>query len=144
MPPLRLSAPKVAEQPQRHEPEYGPEEMNFLNHLRVMALSCRVKSRSNLFHACALISADPQSTREAHAEALIRCLSEAMDRRPVMLRTGSSEVSFDEAWLIRLAKSLAGNDTDSAAFLLGSRIKPAERRHIRFLVGRISDCFALV
>lgn len=144
MMPLRLPQVPDAELPRPNHADHGPEEMNFLNHLRVMALSCRVKRKSDLFHACALISTDPQSSREAHAEALMRCLSQAMNRRPVMLRTGSTEVSFDEAWLIRLAKSLARKDTDSAAFLLGSRIDPAHRRNIRFLVGRISDCFALV
>ena len=141
--PLRLPQTPEADLPRPDHADHGPEEMNFLNHLRMMALACRVKRRSDLFQACALIATDPQTSREAHAEALIRCLSEAMNRRPVMLRTGSTEVSFDEAWLIRLAKSLARGDTDSAAFLLGSRIEPAHRRNIRFLVSRISDCFSL-
>lgn len=144
MMPLRLPVSPDAELTQAEPAPFGPEEMNFLNHLRMVALSCRVKRRSDIFQACALISTDPQSTREAHVEALMRCLSEAMNRRPVMLRTGSAEVSFDEAWLIQLAKSLARGDTDSTAFLVGSRVVPAHRRNIRFLVGRISDCFSLV
>ena len=67
-----------------------------------------------------------------------------MTRRPVLLRTGSEEVSFDEAWLIQLAKALARADDDSADFLLRSRVAQPHRRNIRFLVSRISDCFALV
>ncbi|WP_136637141.1 hypothetical protein [Pseudooceanicola onchidii] len=144
MMPLRLPHSPDADLPQVEAAPFGAEDMNFLNHLRMVALSCRVKPRSNIFEACALIATDPQSTRDAHVEALMRSLSEAMNRRPTLLRTGSTEVSFDEAWLIRLAKSLAHGDSDSAAFLLASRVVPAHRRNIRFLVGRISDCFALV
>ena len=144
MMPLRL--PISAEVGTQHSAPapYSAVEMNFLNHLRMVALSCRAKPRSDIFHACALISADPKSTRDAHVEALLRCLGEAMDHRPTMLRTGSSEVSFDEAWLLRLAKSIGQGDDDSAAFLLASRVLPAHRRHIRFLIARISDCFALI
>lgn len=144
MMPLRLPITPETDQTEAAPAAYGADEMSFINHLRMVALSCRVKPRSDLFQACALISTDPQSGREVHAEALMRCLSEAMNRRPTLLRTGSYEVSFDEAWLIRLAKSIARNDSDSTAFLLGSRIDPAHRRNIRFLVGRISDCFSLV
>jgi len=143
MMPLRLPVFQDAD-PQPKLPGHGAEDMIFLNHLRMVALSCRVKPRTDLFHACALIYTDPQSSREAHAEALIRGLSEAMTRRPRLLRTGSEEVSFDEAWLIQFAKSLAIGDDNSAEFLLRSRIAPAHRRNIRFLVSRIAECFSLV
>lgn len=138
-----LRLPHMAETPPAPTP-FGSGDLSCLNHLRRIALACRVKPRADLFQACALISTDPQSSRDAHAEALMRCLPEALARRPLMLRAGSPEVSFDEAWLIRLARSIACHDTDSTAFLLASRIAPAHRRHIRFLVGHISEYFSPV
>lgn len=119
--------------------EQGKSDL--LNHLRFVALGCRAKARADLFHACALLSMDRSSSIRAHAEALMRCLDSALDRRAVMFRPGTMEHSFDEAWLLQLAAALRRDDEDSTRFLLHSRVAREHQRHVQFLVSRISEQF---
>lgn len=116
----------------------------FLNHLRFVALGCRAKAKTDLFEACALLSVNRTQSFKAHAEALMLCLNETLGKRAVWYRPGTAQRSFDEAWLLQLAAALAGGDEGSATFLLHSRIDRQHHRHIRFLLGRISEQFALI
>ena len=128
-------------------PESAPREdgqHGFLNHLRFVALGCRARARTDLFKACALLSTDKSQSIRAHAEALVCCLGEALDRRAVLFRPGTAELSFDEAWLVQLAAALHRGDEPSTRFLLQSRVAPQHRRHIRFLIARISEQFSLI
>lgn len=110
-----------------------------LNQLRRAARDCRAAARADLFEACALLSADRGVAQRAHADALMKCLPQALGRRPKMLRPGVAEVSFDEAWIVRMATSAAQGDGDSFAFLLRSRVPPWARRNIAFLVASLSE-----
>ncbi|QBF30467.1 hypothetical protein CFI11_04465 [Thalassococcus sp. S3] len=112
-----------------------------LNHLRLTALGCRCAARADLFEACALLSSDKGQARDAYAEALIRCLGQALDNPPLFFRPGVSEVSFDEAWLMRLVAAFQGDDTASAAFLICSRVPKVHRRNLAFLAHSVSDQF---
>lgn len=60
-----------------------------------------------------------------------------------MLRPGEEEVSFDEAWILRLARSIRRGETDNCEFLLRARVAPWARRNIGFLVKPLSDQFSL-
>ena len=129
----------------RSQPETSPIEGNalaFLNQLRFAALKCRSRPRGNLFEACALLAVERTQSFEAHAEALMQCLNDALGTRAVLYRPGIEETSFDEAWLLSLASALAEKDHDSAQFLLRSRVTKEHQRHVRFLVGRISEYLA--
>ncbi|MEL6808343.1 MAG: hypothetical protein AAFO97_11225 [Pseudomonadota bacterium] len=74
----------------------------------------------------------------------MRCLAEALAKQPRLLAPGTIEMSFDENWLVQLAEAIAQEDDGSIAFLLNSRVLPEHRRLVRFLVGRISECFSLL
>lgn len=120
------------------------EAFAFLNHLRFVSMSCRSKPRADLFKACALLHATRCASREAHAEALMRCLNEALGKSARLFAPGTIEMSFDETWLVQLGQAIARQDEASVAFLLKSRVLPEHRRLIRFLVGRISEFFSLI
>jgi len=143
MVPLRAVSTSTAPVDLKRAP-LKPNLRPFLNHLRLVALECRSKARSDLFEACALLSISKDDARKAHAEALMRCLDQALGKRPVLFRPGVDEISFDEAWLIQLATALNAQDHDSASFLLNSRIARHNRRQIRFLVGQVSERFSQV
>lgn len=131
-----------------HEPEHAPalspEEANFLNTLRFVGRECRAKAREDMFRACAVLSCDKSVSAMACAETLMRCLSQALGKLPVLHRPGEAEVSFDEAWLLQLAKAVAGDDRSSTDFLLRSRVHPHARRHCGFLMRSIADHFSLI
>lgn len=109
-----------------------------LNALRVVALSCRVAARDDLFQACAMLSQTKAVARDAHARALVKCLREALGKAPIFYRPGEKHMSFDEAWLLRLIAATEANDGDSVTFLIASRIPPIHRRHIAFLARGIA------
>ena len=117
--------------------------MAFLNHLRFVAMKCRVKPRTALFEACALLTAQKSAEQAAYAEALMRCINEALGKPARLLSPGVSELTFDERWLIQLARASARGDEDSLRFLLSSRVAFENRRLVRFLIGRIAGDFAL-
>ena len=113
-----------------------------LNALRVVALQCRVAARTDLFEACALISNKEHAGQDAFAQALFKCLSEAINGKPVFHRPGTVEMSFDEAWLIRALMASKQGDRDTVSFLIRSRVSKMHQRHIAFLIKGMSDQFA--
>lgn len=139
MVPLRLEtgAEFVPERP------LSDEAFAYLNHLRFISMGCRAKRRTDLFEACALLHADRMASREAHAEALMRCLNEALNKQALLHAPGTVETSFDERWLVELGRSIGREDEPSIQFLLHSRVPQEHRRLVRFLIGQISECFSL-
>ena len=143
MVPLRLD---LATEPQRslRVPPVSEDSLAFLNQLRFISMSCRSKRRADLFEACALLHVTRSASQEAHAEALMRCLAQALGKQPRLHAPGTAEMTFDETWLLRLGQAITVQDEGSVSFLLKSRVLPEHRRLIRFLVGRISEYFSLI
>lgn len=139
MVPLRKDAPTTPPPPL----EVSAEALQFLNHLRFTALQCRAKRRADLFEACALLHASRSASQQAHAEALMRCLSQALGKPALLFAPGTSELSFDESWLLQLGLASAHGDHASLNFLLKSRVAHEHRRLVLFLITRISECFSL-
>lgn len=143
MPALKLATPDtVVATPPRTD--LSEAERALLNHLRLLAMRCRASRRTDLFEACAVLSSDKRVSRAVHAEILMRTLSQALDRAPLLYSPGVSEVSFDEAWILRVARSYAAGDDDSAQFLIRSRVVPHARRNVGFLIAAVSDEFCLI
>ncbi|MCC1493097.1 hypothetical protein [Cognatishimia sp. F0-27] len=124
-------------------PEVTAGAVAFLDHLRAVFMSCRTKPHTTLFAACAALHANPAVAREAHAEALMRCLAEVLGKRPRLHAPGTVERSLDENWLIQLGLASRRNDLASLRFLLGSRIAYQHQRLVRFLIGEISNRFVM-
>ncbi len=131
-----LATPQVAPQP---VPQFPAAWYETLDALRVVARRCRVAPRTDLFRACALIANTKSATHENYTQALFRCIGDAIGRNPVFYRPGTTEVSFDEAWLIRAVMAATEGDEGSLRFLVGSRVPKVHRRHIRFLISGIAQ-----
>jgi len=113
-----------------------------LNQLRMAAMGCRAAARTDLFEACALLALDGEDAKRTFIDTFVKCLPDAT-RAPIKwFAPGTVEMSFDEAWVMRCVSRIVADDQDSLSFLLKSRIAPAERRYIGFLLGRISDQIA--
>lgn len=125
--------------PKAHTAPVAPASAPALSHLRVAGLACRTAARSELFKACALLQIERTRHADAFAAALVRGLPEALGQRPVFLAPGEAEVSFDEAWLLRSISAHRSGDCASFDFLIRSRIAPAARRQIGFLIAGLAD-----
>lgn len=110
-----------------------------LDHLRHVARDVRCKGYVEMFGACAALSGHAGHAAHAGSEVLMRCLAQALGRRPILHRAGEAEISFDEAWLMALARSLRQGDASSAAFLLRSRVPAHARRHLVYLLRMVVD-----
>ena len=121
--------------------EPSQEALTFLNYLRFVSMRCRVKRQTSLFEACALLHVNRNAETEAYAEALMRCIGEALGKPAKLYSVGTIELTFDENWLVQLGIASARQDEASLQFLLKSRVGHEHRRLIRHLVARISDRF---
>ncbi|MEJ8562162.1 hypothetical protein QTO30_13625 [Yoonia sp. GPGPB17] len=139
-----LSLSPLLDVPEAPRPAHAlpGEWRGVLNALRVTALGCRTAARTDLFEACALISNKENTARDAFAQALFRCLSQAVSTKPVFFQPGTVEMSFDESWLIRALIASRTGDGDSLAFLIRSRVPKIHQRQIAFLIKGISDQFS--
>ena len=117
----------------------SPQQVELLNACRLTAMACRSLGRAELFQACAMLSANRAAARTAYLETLVRCLPQAMGRTPRFHRPGAHELTFDEAWLMRILDAMSRKDGASFEFLLRSRIDRLARRNLVFLLCRISE-----
>ena len=58
-----------------------------------------------------------------------------------MFRIGERETSFDENWLLALARALKAGDTPSVTFLLHSQVPKSAHRNLVFLVRSVVESF---
>ncbi|WP_136441478.1 hypothetical protein [Pacificoceanicola onchidii] len=121
---------------QNSRPPSGPDAdaRALLDHLRHVARANRCKCYLDLFGACAALSGNRIVAPRAASEVLMRCLSQALGRRPILFQEGEAETSFDEAWLMTLASSLKREDEASTTFLLHSRVPKHLHRNVVFLL----------
>lgn len=105
-------------------------------------MECRAAARTDLFEACALLSMDGEDAKRTFVATFVKCLSDAVHKQIRWFRPGTSEVTFDEAWVMRCLSCIETGDRSSLEFLLKSRIATSDRRYIGFLLGRIADQFA--
>lgn len=125
------------------KPVLAPEALGFLNHLRFVSMTCRAKPRTDLFYACALLHGSQGDARTDHADALMRCLNEALGKPARLHAPGVAEMTFDESWLVQMGLASVRGDDASLSFLLASRVAHEHRRLVRFLIAQISKNFSL-
>ena len=119
-------------------PQLPVEAFGLLNYLRFVALDCRAKPRTDLFEACALLHATKDRTQQAHAEALMRCIGQALGKPARLYAPGVTEVTFDENWLTQLGLASARQDTASVRFLIQSRVSQENQRLVGYLVHQVA------
>ena len=109
-----------------------------LDFLRATYLACRSKPRHDLFTACELLTFDRHAATSTYAEAFLRTLPQIIGTRPKMLRPGDTSITFDEAWVLALLRACGAERHDDVAFLSASRVTPAFRPNLVFLIGNLS------
>jgi hypothetical protein len=125
-------------------PQPAPSEHSLIEHLRDVARINRCKAYIDLFGACASLSGNRDIALHAASEVLVRCLAQALGHRPVLYRVGEMALSFDEKWLVALARSLKTGDEASATFLLHSRVPKHAHRNLVFLLHRVAERFSRI
>ncbi|MDR6309969.1 hypothetical protein [Pacificitalea manganoxidans] len=127
---------------QRHAPRpsiaLAPGAAARLNEIRSAAMRARSGGRADMFEACAMLSRDRSRSLRAVSDGIARCLPQALGSTPVLYRAGCADLSFDEAWLLRLAAAAEREDADSFSFLLRSRVVPMHRRNMGFLAAELA------
>ncbi|MEO0342056.1 MAG: hypothetical protein AAF198_01340 [Pseudomonadota bacterium] len=125
-------------------PDPSPTVRPLVSFLRVLALACRSSAREDLFKACAILSHEPNISAHACGEALVKCLSQALGKRPIFHAITEPELSFDEAWLSQLSEAIQSGDAQSEHFLLRSRVHKDAQRNVSFLMSRLTQHFYLI
>ena len=130
-------------QPQNEASTYGfsqipGKDSGLLDFLRVTNQLCRAKSKIDLIPACEMLKAREEAALSAYVETLVRGLPSLLGRVARFHQPGSEELSFDEAWLIRIIHSYVAQDNTSVAFLLNSRVKREARPQLTYLLEKIS------
>ncbi|MEM8554150.1 MAG: hypothetical protein AAGF71_04910 [Pseudomonadota bacterium] len=110
------------------------EQQTWLKNIRRLAGRARVEPQLDMHRACLQIGAKPCDTDGVCVQSLLRTLSQAIGRRAIFHATDAQQISFDEAWLLRLWERMAADDTDSVGFLLSSRVALPYRRPLIFLL----------
>jgi hypothetical protein len=102
-------------------------------------MECRVAARTDLFEACALLALGGETSKHSFMSTFVKCLSDAVHAPVKWYQPGATDVTFDEAWVLRCLSVIETGDTDNLSFLLRSRVAPRDRRYIGYLLGRISE-----
>lgn len=125
----------------RIRPAPGPiaaEDRPVLELLRSFLDPCHLAGRVNVEQACALVAADPAAELERCGVALLHALDRYSPARFVFHRPGTRDVTFDEAWLVRLIRSAEAGDEASVRLLVHRKIAHGGRRHVAFLAARVA------
>ncbi|TDL79478.1 hypothetical protein E2L08_09215 [Palleronia sediminis] len=117
----------------RPTPAAQPGLVSFL---RLAALGCRTAPRASV-PACLTLC--PEADAGTCATILAHALPELLARRPVLHAPGTAVRSFDEEWLLALARARARGDTASVRFLAGRRVRPHRRAALMVLLGALLD-----
>lgn len=113
-------------------PEVGDWLLESLRHAEVDDVPDR--KPVNLDEICELLQLDRHTAARTYANALVMTLTEALGAVPDIRGPGTVDLSFDEAWLMRLVERAQAHDDESVAFLISSRVPLRHRPAIIFLV----------
>lgn len=113
--------------------DVGAPERVDLDRLRWLALRAQLAPKPDLERACFLLAGESGVSFERYAVAFFRGLAGAAAGSMVLYRPGARCLSDDEVWLMRLVAAWRANDSKGAAALVAWRVRPADRRWLRFL-----------
>lgn len=105
--------------------------------LRMLMHQCRAKPRVDVFETCAFLLNAPKQDAQDYADALLRSLTSALPKGPVIHTIGATERSFDENWLLALFAAIRRTDHASASFLLRARLPLHLNRPVGWLAAQL-------
>ena len=120
-----------------HEASYRQEPALMM--LRILMRKCRAKARVEVFETCALLLHAPKEGAQDYADALLRVLSAALPKGPVIYYATAQERSFDESWLLALFAAISRADHPSTSFLLRARLPLHLRRPVGWLAAELVE-----
>lgn len=112
---------------------FSAADLQLLNKLRLLSARARCAPRIDAFTTCSLLGGLPMGSAASYAEALLRLSAQNFDRPPVLYHPGSSDLSRDEAVLLRLIISARDEDEDSLQFMARRWLSRDLARPILFL-----------
>lgn len=122
--PFPHHAAAAAQEPPARGPAPSPVLVDLL---RRSAREGRARPAVDPGVACAQLDPAHPDAAPAAADALVRLVHRAVDRRAVIYAPSSAEISFDEAWLVALVTAAGRDDAASLRLLLGRRVRPEMR-----------------
>ncbi|WP_224825068.1 hypothetical protein [Cognatishimia sp. MH4019] len=105
--------------------------------LRHLLRASRISGRVDSYCVCAAVGCGIALQREILATTLMQLLRDTWGQAPVVFHPTVHVASFDEAWLLSLITAMRDDDTDSAAFLLGSRLPKYTHRMVLSLLAQL-------
>ncbi|MGB0661625.1 MAG: hypothetical protein ACPGNV_15790 [Mangrovicoccus sp.] len=116
-----------------------PERLDWvLNAFRIAHLNEPDEKQVDLFEACELLALDRYAAAQTYATALALSASQALGREVQFAAPGSGQLTFDEAWLLRLLDRSLVHDDESVAFLVSSRVAYCCRNSVAFLINGLA------
>jgi len=88
----------------------------------------------DLQRTCERLLANRSTAASTYAHALALGLAQALGTPPRIGAPDAPDLSFDEAWLMRLLERAQMRDAESVGFLIASRVAPRHRACFAFLV----------
>lgn len=122
-------------------PQLTDAQRDELNRMRWLALRSRLTPRPDIERACFLLAGEPGASLDRCALAFFHGLAQRAHREMIFYRPGTSVVSDDEMWMIRLFGAHRAGRHAVAAALVKWRIRADSHRWLRFLSERLA--FAL-
>ena len=104
------------------------DEFELLEAIREHAKQARSLPKIDVFKACELVQLDIELVTPELLSIFVRSLPQAFGRPTHFFSSGSSELSWDEKWLISLVSAISRADYDSVHFLIKTRIKPTHQK----------------
>lgn len=109
-------------------------ELQLLEAVREHARQARSMPKIDIFKACELVQFDIELVTPEILNIFVRSLPQAFGRPTHFFPTGTSELSWDEKWLISLILAVSRADYDSVHFLIKTSVKPIHQQQCRSIV----------
>ena len=110
------------------------DEIQLLEAVREHARQARSLPRIDMFKACELVQFDIELVTPEIINIFVRSLPQAFGRPTHFFPTGTSELTWDEKWLISLILAVSRADYDSVNFLIKTSVKPIHQQQCRSIV----------
>ena len=110
------------------------DEIQLLEAVREHARQARSLPRIDMFKACELVQFDIELVTPEVLNIFVRSLPQAFGRPTHFFPTGTSELTWDEKWLISLISAVSRADYDSVHFLIKTSVKPVHQQQCKSIV----------
>lgn len=116
-------------------------DREILNALRFYALSCRASSRIDIFYECKPSELEAYVSLKEYYDLLIRTYPDIIDKKPIWLRVGETNTTFDEQWLVRVITLAMQSQIDNLDMLIRGRVAREKRRFFHLILSNMVNIY---